>query len=191
MNRQLLTDQLFTKILAMKAVITGITALLLFSACLHKKHQQIQQDITAQHWKNDAKAFILSVVNTYFEEDCETFFNAFSDSIIVMDEAGLFPTADRKEKLCRSMSRAVLDKSKTLADYQNTYQIEILTPTEFEEKFNIKLADTFHAEPSDHFFLGTELQDGFIKSDNFIWKDMFFFMVRKEGKKWVIKAVSG
>jgi hypothetical protein len=43
----------------------------------------------------------------------------------------------------------------------------------------------------DFIFLGYKLKKDFSKEDNFIWDDMFFFVVRKINGKWTLKGVSG
>ena len=176
----------------MKHWLIAATTLLLMTACLHKKHGAVKEEIREQHVRMEAKTFALSVVQTYFEEDCAAFLAKFSESIMLVDGNGVFEVEGRQDKLCRSAKRAVLDKSKTLEDYLQTYEVEMLSRAELEERFEMTLPDYFDSDTSDYFFLGTELKEGFLKSDTFIWRDMFFFMVRRDADgQWKIKGVSG
>lgn len=138
--------------------------------------------------KKRAEKFALSVVKSYFEEDCEGFFAALSDSLIILDGDGVVAKVGRRERVCESMSRAVGDKDKSYQDYLDSYRVEMLSAKEVEERFGIKLPDYYQPQPGDWFFIGFEPMAEFAP---FIWDDMFFFMVRKEQGRWKLKGVSG
>lgn len=164
----------------MKQSIIYILAILLFSSCLQRKHNQIKADVTKQQNKMAAKAFSLSIIKAYFSEDCDKIFNVMSDSIMIMDGDGIFSPKGHEDKLCQSIKRAIRDKKKTMNNYLETYKIEMLTRTELEEKFKMKLPNYYKTVDSDFFFIGWELKEGKTKTDHFIWDDMFLFMVRNE-----------
>lgn len=138
--------------------------------------------------KNGAEKFARSVVKSYFEEDCDAFFEALSDSLIILDGDGVFSKAGEKERLCKALSRAVRDKDKSYQDYIENYQIEMLTAAEVEKRFGRKLPDYYKPQPGDWFFIGFAPMAEFT---SFIWEDMFFFMVRKEKGRWTLRGVSG
>jgi hypothetical protein len=164
-----------------------ILSILICTACYHATKKAVQAQQTKQH----AKVFSLSIVEAYLSDDCNTVFNAMSDSIFIMDGDGIFPTKGQEDKLCGAVKRAIRDKEKTMADYLETYTIEMLTRTELEERFERKLPDYYKTIASDFFFLGWQLKEGKTKVDDFIWDDMFVFMVRYENGNWTIKGVSG
>jgi len=141
--------------------------------------------------KQEAKAFSLSIIESYFTEDCKKHYNSMSDSILIMDGDGIFSKIGKEDKLCRSVKKAIRDKEKTFQDYIDSYNIEILTPDELTKKFNKSLPDYYKTTDSDLFFIGYEFKQGKERIDNFIWDDMFIFMVRKENQIWTIKGVSG
>ncbi|MFK7947776.1 MAG: hypothetical protein AB8G11_09305 [Saprospiraceae bacterium] len=175
----------------MKQTIIYILAILLFSSCLHKKHNQIKTDIIAQQNKMAAKTFSLSIVEAYFSEDCDKVFNVMSDAVLIMDGDGIFKPKEHDDKLCQSIKRAIRDKEKTMENYLETYKIEMLNREELEIKFDAKLPDYYKTVDSDFFFIGWELKEGKTKVDSFIWDDMFVFMVRNENGVWKIKGISG
>ncbi len=140
--------------------------------------------------KQEAKKFSLKIVQAYFKEDCDFVFNTMSDSLLIMDGDGIISKIGKKEKLCKSMKRAIRDKSKKIKDYIDAYNIEILTRATIEKKFNTKLPKYYKTTHSDFFFLGYELKKG-SNTSNFIWDDAFIFMVRKKGGIWFLKGLSG
>ncbi|MFV0484374.1 MAG: hypothetical protein ACK5MG_09825 [Bacteroidales bacterium] len=89
--------------------------------------------------RQEASEFSLSVVKTYFDEDCDKYWSFVSDSILLMDEEGTFAKEDKKDKLCSSLKRAIRNKDKTFQDYIDTYKVEILTKEELENKIGEEL----------------------------------------------------
>ncbi|MBJ2176452.1 hypothetical protein JBL43_19535 [Aureibaculum sp. A20] len=141
--------------------------------------------------KEEAKEFSLSIVKSYFAEDCNKVYEVMSDSLLIMDGDGILSKINIKDKLCSSVKQAIDNKSKTFKDYIKTYQIEILSASELESKFDKKLPEYFKISDSDFFFLGFELKKDQEDYEDFIWDDMFLFMVSKEKKGWVMKGISG
>ncbi len=139
--------------------------------------------------KQEAKEFSLSIVKAYFSEDCKMVISLMSDSVFTFDGDGVFETKGMEYKLCKGIKKAIRNKEKTYKDYLDSYQIEMLTPKELEEKFKMKLPDYYHRQPSDMIFYGGKIKEG--KGDKFIWDDMFVMLVRKEKKGWKWKGVSG
>lgn len=167
--------------------IIYLLSILIWTSC-HNPNQQLGK---IQPTKQAAKVFSLSVIETYFSEDCDKLFGMMNDSILIMDGDGVFAIAGKQDKLCKSMNRAIRDREKTMADYLETYKAEILTRTELEKKYDRKLPDYYKTIASDFFFLGFELKEGKTAEDNFIWDDMFVFMVRYENGSWHVKGVGG
>ncbi len=142
--------------------------------------------------RKEAKAFTLSVVEIYFTDNCDKLYNLMNDSLLVMDGDGILSKVSIEEKLCKSMKSAVYyKKEKTFQDYLRSYEIEILTRDELVKKFKKDLPEYYTTTNHDFFFLGYKLKEGINSSDNFIWDDMFIFMVRKENNTWTIKGISG
>lgn len=141
--------------------------------------------------KKEAKAFSLSIAKAYLAEDFKKAYSSINDSVLTMDGDDIILTIGKEDKLCSSVKSAISDKEKTFEDYIETYNIDILTPTEIEEKLKKTLPDYYKTTKSDFFFLGYKLKEDKTHEDDFIWDDMFLFMVRKEKKKWAIKGISG
>lgn len=141
--------------------------------------------------RQEAKVFALDIVQAYFEEDCEKVNNAISDVVYTMDGGGAISKIGKEDRLCKSVKKAIRDEEKSFQDYIDAYKIEILTPEELIEKTNRPLPDYYKTTGSDFFFLGGELKGGNDRAKNFIWDDMFIFMLRKEDKSWIIKGISG
>lgn len=139
----------------------------------------------------EAKEFCFSIVKAYFAEDCEKVLNLISDPVFTMDGDGAISKIGKEDKLCKSVKKAIREEGKTFQDYFDTYKIELLTPNELLKKIKVSLPDYYETTDTDFFFLGYEVKEGKDRSDNFIWDDMFIFMVRKENKSWIIKGVSG
>ncbi len=141
--------------------------------------------------RQEAKDFSLKIVKSYFTENCDYIYRSMSDSLLIMDGDGILSKISKKEKLCNSTKAAIRDKQKTFKDYLNSYKIEILTQKALEKKFNKKLPEYYKTINSDFFFLGYKLKKEKNHINDFIWDDMFIFMVRKKGDVWFIKGLSG
>lgn len=138
--------------------------------------------------KEEAKQFSLDFVKLYFQKGCKNY-DLVSESVIILDGDGIVEKKNFKDKLCKSFSSAIRDKSKIYKDYIEDYTIEIYTPQELIEKSGVKLPDYYIPTETDYFFFGHKLKDD--TKENFIWDDMFIFMVRKENNTWVFKGASG
>jgi hypothetical protein len=130
-------------------------------------------------------------VELYFKEDCGKIISMMSDTVEVMDGDGMAAVAELEDQLCEGIKRAIRDKEKTYKDYLALYETEVLTREELEERFKFKLPDYFSETPTDIFFVGHELKEGVPKESDFIWDDLFVFMVRKENGRWVMRGASG
>ena len=169
--------------------IIYILLILFFASCIN--YHKTRNAVIAEHNEMAAKEFSISIIKAYFEEDCDKVFEVMSDSILIMDGDGIFSPKGHEEKLCESIKRAIRDKEKTLENYIETYKIEMLTRTELENKFDARLPDYYKTTDLDYFFIGFELKEGFTKKEDFIWDDMFVFMVRNEKDIWKLKGISG
>jgi hypothetical protein len=139
----------------------------------------------------EAKNFSLTVVKAYFREDCGFVYNAFSDSVLIMEGAGMFTDLKKNEKICRSIRSAIRDKSKNYQNYLETYQVELLTQKELQKTIPVKLPSYIKMTNKDFFFMGYKMKEDQVNMENFIWDDLFIFMVRKEESGWKIKGISG
>ncbi|MFD2910100.1 hypothetical protein ACFSX9_15325 [Flavobacterium ardleyense] len=171
----------------MKYYIISLIALL-FSAT---PISSTQEDESSFDLKEEAKEFSLTIVKSYFTKDCDVVYDAMSDSLLRFSTEKPVLKKPLKVKLCDSHKEAVRDKSKTFQNYKDMYQINLYTPAELEQKFNQKLPDHYKTTETDFFFMGFELVQGKDRSEDFIWDDMFIFMVRKEKNGWIIKGISG
>ena len=138
--------------------------------------------------KEEAKQFSLDFVKLYFQKDCKNY-DLVSKSVIILDGDGIVDKKNLKDKLCKSFNSAIRNKSKTYKDYIKDYTIEIYTLQELIEKSGVKLPNYYISTETDYFFFGYKLKDE--TKENFIWDDMFIFMVRKENNMWVFKGASG
>lgn len=165
--------------------------LFLFSALLFCLSACLLTQSSPEKLNKEARKAAFSFIQTYFDEDCSTFFSTLSDSLLIMDGDGIFAKEGKQEDLCNSMGKAIRDKEKTFQDYVNTYQVELLSRTELEQKFKMELPDYYKTTEKDVFFVGFELKEGQPKASNFIWEDLFVFMLRKEKGQWWVKGLSG
>lgn len=134
----------------------------------------------------EAEAFALEVIETYFNNDCDAFYEKISDEVFTLDGNGIIKKAEIKDKICTSIEDAIINKEKSFQDYLNDYDTEMLTIPEVETRFKIKMPDYYVPDKSDLLFLGFTLKDE--KTENYIWDDMFTFFIRKENGKWTVKG---
>jgi hypothetical protein len=138
--------------------------------------------------KKEAFNFSMQVVGSYFSNDCAFYHNSLADEIILMK--GVFPVSEEiKTKMCESLAEAVVDKSKTLQDYKNTYTIELLTRGEVEVKAGQKLPDHFNTIDNEFYFLGFETKPGLGGNSKFTRDRMFAFLVRQVNGTWKVKGL--
>ncbi len=141
--------------------------------------------------KNEAREFSLQLISTFFSEDCDAYYSFLSSEILTMKPDGIFPVTDEfKNKVCQSVKSAVDDNSKTLQEYLATYKIEMLTRAEIEAKAGRALPEHFNTLETEFYFVGFELKEG-TATTNFIWGDMFVFLVRKTNAVWKMKGLLG
>lgn len=146
-------------------LILNIILFITLGACSASKNAMEN----SKNLKEEAKAFSLTIVESYFREDCKKFYNSMSDSILIMDGDGIFSKIGKEDKLCRSVKKAIRDKEKTFKDYFEFYNIEILTPDELTKKFNkLSFPEYYKTTESDFFFRGYKLKQGKERTDNFI-----------------------
>lgn len=140
--------------------------------------------------KNEAKEFSLQLINTYFTQDCDSYYSYLSPEILLLESsAALTLTDEVRSKICESVQRAVSDKSKTLQDYIKTYKLELLTRAEIEAKVGRSLPEHFNTTEMEFYVVGFEPKEG--SSTKFIWDDMFAFLIRKTNGVWKMKAPLG
>ncbi len=165
-------------------LILNVIIFVSFVACSTSR----KVSVTTEDLKQEAKDFSLSIIKSYFDEDCNKVFVSMSDSILLIDSGEILAKIDIENEICQSLRKAIRDKEKSFKDYTEFYNIEILTPIEIYKKFNRTIPEYYKPTDSDFFFIGYELKEGKDRADNFIWDDMFVFMVRKENGKWVMKG---
>jgi hypothetical protein len=140
--------------------------------------------------KNEAREFSIQLINTYFTQDCDTYYSYLSPEILLLESnVALTLTDEVRSKVCESVQRAVSDKSKTLQDYLNTYNLELLTRAELEAKVGRSLPEHFNTTDMEFYVVGFEPKVG--SSTKFIWDDMFAFLIRKTNGTWKMKAPLG
>ena len=129
----------------------------------------------------EALEFSKVLVKFYFEDDCIGFFNNMSPQLISLQGHGVFDKEQIEDKLCNSITKAVSDSTKLFEDYLNCYKIVVFPATEVED-----LSEILNYTPSskDFLFCGYSLlEDSYC--ENFIWDDMFIFLVSKVDGAWV------
>ena len=137
--------------------------------------------------KEQAELFALSVVKTYFDKDCKQLQDSFSNIIYGLEDDDVINKVDVKDRLCNSLDRAVTE-GYTYEDYLGSYKIRILDKAEYEIEFPFfKELHNYKSSKEDYLFIGYDLID--TSSHNFIWDDMFVFMVKKVDGFWKIIAL--
>ena len=140
--------------------------------------------------RDEAKAFAMEVVGYYFNQDCDAYYQALTDTLLRISGKEAVSKLNKKEKICSSVRKAIRIKEKSLEDYLNTYQVNLYNSEELEKKFNYSLPDFLGNNPSDYYFIGGFLNEGIPKTEQFIFDDMFSFMLRKIDGVWRIKAIN-
>ena len=146
--------------------------------------------VAPEDLKKEAREFSLQLINTYFTQDCNSYYGYLSPEILLLESnVALTLTDEVRSKVCESVQRAVSDKGKTLQDYLNTYKLELLTRAELEAKVGRSLPEHFNTTEIEFYVVGFEPKDG--SSAKFIWDDMFAFLIRKTNGVWKMKAPLG
>jgi len=118
-------------------------------------------ELSQENLKIEAKNYSLSIVKSYFDSDCDNVYSAISDSLLLIG---------RETILIKGQSKTVVKEIGTdISRHLN--------------KENICLA-------VNKAITDMKVKDNLDSSKEFIWDDMFLFMVRKEKKIWKIKALS-
>jgi len=161
-----------------------------FSACVGGKTNDPNATPNEKQ-RAEALEFALTVVAAYFQTDCGDDYLAFyDDRIFALDGDGAIDKKDIATQLCERKTRALRDKSKTFAQYTLDYEPMILTRSEYEQEMGKIDYPYYTAQNSDLLFVGS-----FRRHDNgnpdYIFDDMFVFMLRKIGKNWRIIGVNG
>lgn len=159
-------------------------------ACVGEGEEGDGDELNLSGDKLQAKEFSLQIVKTYSDDDCDAFYDALLDTIYLLDGDGpVEKSSETKEILCNSHSKAFREE-RTYQDYLDLYEIEILEKAEYDVDYpEIESLQVFETTSDDYLFIGWETKDS--QQENFVWGDMFFFMVRKTGDGWRISALSG
>ncbi len=138
--------------------------------------------------KEQAKNFGLEVVKTYFNKDCDAYFDALSDKIYTLEDDSPITKEDKlKERLCESIKNAVKGDH-TFEEYLSSYEIRALDKAEYETEFPfLSKLKNFKASENDFLFYGAKSKN----SEKFMWDYLLVFMVRKEGKNFKVVVLSG
>jgi hypothetical protein len=165
---------------------------LLFVCYAPQAEAQKKQTTPTKKMKKQATTLGLEIIKSYFEGDCKKdFLPHFHTTIFALDGDGAIALDDKlKERLCEMHARAVKDKTRTYAQYLMNYKIQILTKPEYEKLLGKIEFDYYTPQESDLLFVGS-MPSSEATLPNFIFDDMFYFMLRKIGKKWKIIAVGG
>ena len=133
--------------------------------------------------KEQAKNFGIDVVKTYFNKDCDTFFDALDNKIYTLeDDPPITKDENLKKQLCDSLKNAVKGDH-TFEEYLDSYEVKVLDKTEYEKEFPVfSSLKNFKPAENDFLFVGATPK----KPVNFMWDDLLIFMVRKEGKDFKI-----
>jgi len=182
------------------SILCFFTALVL-STCNSTK--QIPKN--PENAKEEAKAFSLNIIESYFKKDCNTLYNSISDTLLVLGKGDKLIKGEskveveeigtdiskhlNKHNICLAVNKAIKDKSKTYQDYLNTYEPLVYNKSELLELIKKPFPSSFKIEANDLFFLGMKLKEGVDRKHDFIWDDLFIFMLRKENGDWKVKAM--
>ncbi len=147
------------------------------------KPQQINHPVELD---KEALAFSKSVVQTYFDKDCDTYYGMLSPELFALDGDGLISKESLADRYCSNVEKAIRDNEKNFTDYIKDFELEVIDIPTLENKYNMKMPDYYSADPSDFLFSGSKRRVE--SSSMYIWDDMFLFLVRKENGKWVVKG---
>lgn len=144
--------------------------------------------------KNKAEKFSLSIVESYFNRECKTFYEALTDPFyLIEDDIPIEKDDNTEKKLCESILKA-FEGEHTYQEYLGSYNVRVLDrdefmtePIMFEETYVRDLVN-FKPTNNDYLFVGSSLKEN---KEDFMWEDMLFFIVRKVDDTWKISAISG
>lgn len=144
--------------------------------------------------KEEALSFSLKIVKSYFNNDCETYFEFLEKELYIMEDnkiVNLEEIDGIKEKLCKSISKAVKGDF-NYQNYLDSYNFKIMKKSEydseiisFEQQKNI---DFSSFSSNDYLFVGYQVKEG---KKSFVWDDLLLFMVKVKENKWTISGISG
>lgn len=173
-------------------IFSALILCLLFVCGLPQAQAQKKNGFPSAKSKKQALAAGLKIVESYFGGDCKTkFLPAVHTTVFTLDGDGAVEmNEEMKARLCETHARAVKDKTRTYQDYLANYDVQILTKPEYEKLMGKIQFDYYTPEESDLLFVGS-MPSVHATLPNFIFDDMYYFMLRKIGKKWKIIAVGG
>ena len=172
----------------MRKIYLLLLGLVFLSACFQQSYPQqpiiIDPDLSE---KEVALAFSLRIVESYFDRDCDFFYDSIGDVIYTFDNREVHSKDEiDKEDLCGSLDSAVRGDY-TYEDYLNFYNYVVLDKEEYEREYPQVGDLQFTPDAVDYLFVGSEAK-GDLK---FIWDDMYAFTVANTKDGWRITGVSG
>lgn len=164
----------------------NLAVIILFSTSI--SFSLLGQNVSNEELRKEALDFSLSIIQTYFTQDCESLTNKFAPSLYSIEDDEIIPLDEIREEICESLEDAIEDESKTFQDYLLDYNYQVLTPKEFqlayEEEYGKSDTIDFEYLNSAFFFFGNKTNDPQIQE--YLWFDLEAFAISKVNGKWMI-----
>ena len=169
-------------------ILIFIVVLISYSSCGIKSKSRLT---SKEALRSEAKEFIFSILKNYFNDDCQASHKLFSDSVILLSQASIFPKPANISNYCQAHANIVMDKSKTLEDYFNTYNYIIKDYDEIIRSIGNESTVKKYLKQGDFLFNGIRRKPEFYNKKDFIMTNAFMILVRKENGEWRFKGMAG
>ncbi len=140
--------------------------------------------------KNEALDFSLSIVQAYFDQDCDYVLASIVDSIYMIQDGEYISIQEKKDNFCHNVTSTNLQKKdKTFSNYREQYDAIIFTKDELEEYIGEAMPQELPIQDGDFFFWGGRLKEEFKESGHFMRVNSLYFVVRKIDGNWKIVSI--
>lgn len=158
-----------------------------FSALTAQRTAKTTISGTLDREKQEVKTFGLSVIESYFRQDCDFIWNRFGRSIQSIENGQVFETTpDLKTELCNETPIRT-DITVSYAMYQTNYDQKIYSSAEIATMYP-EVHQRLQMQTGDFLFDGSQRKTA-TSTSLFRASDAARFVVRRKGTSWIIIAI--
>ncbi len=170
-------------------IVAILLCVLMLASCA--KIQESREEKKLQRMevqREEALEFSLSVVQTYFDRDCDKLYEKLDSPLYSFGKNKLqSKNAVVKMILCNEIG-SVVTGDHTYEEYLNDYDQKVLTKPQYDKEMPyLTRAKDFQPTNEDFLFVGSKRVNG---EKDFIWDDFFLFVVRKTDENWKVSTLS-
>lgn len=152
---------------------------------------QSKSKLTESGAREQALSFSLDAIENYFTNDCLSFLELMHSPINMIGEDEAVTVESVDNSICLSISKAVKIESMTVEDYKSIFKPMVMTVSEYQAFFDNPLPEPNHIEEGEFIFIGFIPQDANVSVSEYIWDDLFAFVVGKRNGNWKITTIGG